>query len=136
MFSNHLTGDLLWFYSSRPIFWYQNQDFWTKFFFWSNLVSRDPYFWPQNEVFLIKISLFLQLANFFVRHTYFGSQELHFKPKFDPVAQTVQELDTNIRAACERGQTSFQGIFLFLYKFTVDYFSYFIYLFWLTSCTF
>ena len=48
----------------------------------------------------MKISLFLQLANFFVRHTYFGSRELHFKPKFDPVAQTVQELDTNICAAC------------------------------------
>ena len=88
-----------------------------KNIFWSNLVSRDPYFWPQNEVFLIKISLFLQLANFFVRHTYFGSRELHFKPKFDPVAQTVQELDTNIRATRRaRGQTSFQGIFFSLYS--------------------
>ena len=65
----------------------------------------------------MKISLFLQLANFFVRHTYFGSRELHFKPKFDPVAQTVQELDTNIRAArAARGQTSFHGILVFLYS--------------------
>ena len=48
--------------------------------------------------------------------TYFGSRELHFKPKFDPVAQTVQELDTNIRAARVRGQTSFQGITFFLYS--------------------
>ena len=103
-------------------------------FFGSNLVSRDPYFWPQNEVFLTKISLFLQLANFFVtvRHTYFGSRELHFKPKFDLVAQTVQELDTNIRAACG-DKLVFREYFV---SFTVDYFSYFIYLFWLTSCTF
>ena len=79
--------------------------------FGSKIVSRDPYFWPQNDVFLTKISLFLQLANFFVRHIYFGSRELHFKPKFDPVAQTVQELDTNIHTARRaRGQTSFQGI--------------------------
>ena len=68
----------------------------------------------------MKISLFLQLANFFVRHTYFGSRELHFKPKFDP--QTVQELDINICAvraahrARTQGQTSFQGILFFLYS--------------------
>ena len=73
--------------------------FGSKKYFWSKIASRDPYFWPQNEVFLMKISLFLQLANFFVGHTYFGSRQLHFKPKFDPVAQTVQELDTNICAA-------------------------------------
>ena len=76
----------------------------------------------------MKISLFLQLANFFVRHTYFGSRET----KFDPVAQTVQELDTNICAA--RGDKLVFREYLF--SFTVDYFSYFIYLFWLTSCTF
>ena len=80
----------------------------------------------------MKISLFLQLTNFFALYTYFGSRELHFKPKFDPVAQTVQELDTNIRAM--RGdKLVFRKYF---FSFTVDYFSYFIYLFWLTSCTF
>ena len=93
------------------------KNFGPKKYFWSKIVSRDSYFWPQNEVFLMKISLFLQLANFFVRHTYFGPRELHFKPKFDPVAQTVQELDTTIRAVrCAQGQTSFQGIFFFLYS--------------------
>ena len=46
----------------------------------------------------MNISLFLQLANIFVGHTYLGSQELQFKPKFDPVAQMVQELYRNIRA--------------------------------------
>ena len=83
----------------------------------------------------MKISLFLQLANFFVGHTYFGSRELQFKPKFDPVAQMVQELSRNIRAhrvhrAGER--TVISELYFF---FTVDYFSYFIYLFWLTRAT-
>ena len=52
----------------------------------------------------MKISLFLQLANFFVGHTYLGSLELQFKPKFDPVAQMVQELNRNIRARRARGK--------------------------------
>ena len=50
----------------------------------------------------MKISLFLQLANFIVGHTYLGSPELQFKPKFDPVAQMVEELDRNIRARAAR----------------------------------
>ena len=56
----------------------------------------------------MKISLFLQLANLFVGHTYFGSRELQFKPKFDPVAQMVQELYRNIRAHAARIKHSYQ----------------------------
>ena len=64
----------------------------------------------------MKISLFLQLANFIVGHTYLGSPELQFKPKFDPVAQMVQELDRNIRVPhAGKIQLSVQ-IILFLYS--------------------
>ena len=72
----------------------------------------------------MNISLFLQLANIFVGHTYLGTQELQFKPKFDPVAQMVQELGRNICACGEN--TVISELYFF---FTVDYFSYFIYLF-------
>ena len=56
----------------------------------------------------MKISLFLQLANFIVVHTYLGTLELQLKPKFDSVAQMVQELDRNIRERRARGKYSYQ----------------------------
>ena len=59
----------------------------------------------------MNISLFLQLANIFVGHTYLGTQELQFKPKFYPVAQMVQELGRNIcahtcRVCAARGENT------------------------------
>ena len=72
----------------------------------------------------MKISLFLQLANFFVGHTYFGSRELQFKPKFDPVAQMVQELDRNIACAQRAGKIQLSVNYTFSLQWIIFLISY------------
>ena len=76
----------------------------------------------------MNISLFLQLANIFVGHTYLGTQELQFKPKFDPVAQMVQELGRNIcaraRAARKIGKIQLSVNYIFSLQWIIFLISY------------